>query len=117
MIYQLPQRTAFVRSAETVGVMYTHPLPRAIGDTEYQARDQQVRRQTRAKYCRARTEVEAELRRHPDDPSAPVAAQVAQPPHRPPMPTGIPDEVQPGDSLGATLIDVNRRPRWQKVDE
>ena len=54
----LPRRAAFVRSGEDVGVIYTHNTPARIAPTDFAARLQGIRAQTRQKYCHPRQEVE-----------------------------------------------------------
>lgn len=58
MLTQLPRRAAFVRSGETVGVIYTNDTPQRVTGNELQLRAQAVLTQTRQKYCHPRKEVE-----------------------------------------------------------
>lgn len=58
MLTQLPRRAAFVRSGETVGVIYTNDTPERLSGRELVARVRTVLGQTRAKYCHPRAEVE-----------------------------------------------------------
>lgn len=58
MLTNLPRRAAFVRSAETVGVIYTDDTPKPITNNELIKRIQAILLQTRKKYCHPRAEVE-----------------------------------------------------------
>ena len=73
MLTALPKRAAFVRSADTVGVIYTHdtipPPPRR----PLYEQIVQVLNHTRAVYCRPREEVERSF--------LPVDAQLQAPIH------------------------------------
>jgi hypothetical protein len=58
MLTHLPRRAAFVRSADTIGVIYTHnTIPALPGNMLYE-RALHVLQQTRATYCRPKAEVE-----------------------------------------------------------
>lgn len=59
MLTQLPRRAAFVRSGDTVGVMYTHNTPKTAPPSELRTRTLAVQAHTRLAYCHARDEVEA----------------------------------------------------------
>lgn len=54
MLSQLPRRAAFVRSGDTVGVIYTHNTGRPLEPAEYAQRVQLIQQQTRAMYCHPR---------------------------------------------------------------
>ena len=60
MLMSLPRRAAFVRSGETVGVIYTQDTPKLPSEREQAERTTFVRDQTRTKYCHPRAKVEAE---------------------------------------------------------
>jgi hypothetical protein len=81
MLTQLPQRAAFVRTGNEVGVIYTDDTPPKVSDREYQHRLQQIREQTRAKYCHPREEIEQTFM-PADTPTAPapVEAEVVETP-------------------------------------
>jgi len=67
----LPRRSAFVRSGDDVGMIYTFDTPPHLTGSELAARMQAIQAQTRAKYCHRRAEVE-QLFRNPDkSPPAP----------------------------------------------
>lgn len=58
MLTNLPRRAAFVRSADTIGVIYTHDaIPPLPGNMLYE-RAKGILEQTRATYCRPKAEVE-----------------------------------------------------------
>jgi hypothetical protein len=75
---QLPNRVAFVHSAEATGVIVTLDTSRNVTGAEFAARLWQLQVQTRAKYCHPRAEIE-----HPHQapiqtgPAVPVAAMAA----------------------------------------
>ena len=54
MLSQLPRRAAFVRSGDTVGVIYTHATGHPLQPAEYANRVQLIQEQTRAMYCHPR---------------------------------------------------------------
>jgi hypothetical protein len=58
MLTSLPRRSAFVRSADTVGVMYTLSTPPALPSMALFELIKGVLFQTRATYCRPKAEVE-----------------------------------------------------------
>ena len=58
MLTNLPRRAAFVRSAETVGVIYTEDTKDRLQGRELIARIQAILTQTRKKYSHPRAEVE-----------------------------------------------------------
>lgn len=58
MLTSLPRRAAFVRSAETVGVIYTEDTKNRLQGRELIARIQAILTQTRKKYSHPRAEVE-----------------------------------------------------------
>ena len=58
MLTALPKRAAFVRSGETVGVIYTHDTMPALPKVELYERAKGILEHTRAVYCRPRAEVE-----------------------------------------------------------
>jgi hypothetical protein len=59
MLTQLPRRAAFVRSGDTVGVIYTQDTPKGANESELRARIQAIQDQTRRTYCRHMKDVEA----------------------------------------------------------
>ena len=59
MLTQLPRRAAFVRSGDTVGVIYTHNTPKPATANELRTRTLAVQAHTRLAYCHPRDEVEA----------------------------------------------------------
>lgn len=61
MLTRLPRRSAFVRSGEDVGVIYTLPTPEGLQGSALHERLQIIRDQTRATYCRSQAEVEADI--------------------------------------------------------
>ncbi len=61
MLTSLPRRAAFVRSGDTVGVIFTHDTPQLPSPREQAERAALVLAQTRTKYCHPRVEVEAAL--------------------------------------------------------
>lgn len=58
MLTSLPKRAAFVRSGDTVGVIYTHDTPEALPQQELFERANAILQHTRKVYCRPRAEVE-----------------------------------------------------------
>jgi len=58
MLTQLPKRAAFVRSGDTVGVIYTHNTPEALPQRELFERANAILQHTRVVYCKPRAEVE-----------------------------------------------------------
>ncbi|HVB24072.1 MAG TPA: hypothetical protein VNG51_19195 [Ktedonobacteraceae bacterium] len=58
MLTNLPRRAAFVRSAETVGVIYTEDTPNRLQGRELVKRIQAILTQTRNKYSHPKAEVE-----------------------------------------------------------
>jgi len=78
MLTQLPKRAAFVRSGDTVGVVYTQDTPKAAGPAELRARVLAVQAHTRLVYCRSQDDdTEQTL---PAAPATPTVAQVPQVP-------------------------------------
>lgn len=61
-IINLPKRTAFVRSGETVALIETDDTPEMVTPSSLAGRKQQIREQTRQNYCRAAYDVEQEIR-------------------------------------------------------
>jgi hypothetical protein len=61
MLNSLPPRAAFVRSGQTVGVIYTHDTPPKLPEKEYRERVTAIRDRTRQTYCHPRDEVEKAL--------------------------------------------------------
>lgn len=92
MLTQLPRRAAFVRTGETVGVIYTNDTPQRLSGRELVARVQTVLEQTRAKYCHPRAEVE-QVPTQPDEVvegvpnESPVAPRLVEPDERPTPPS------------------------------
>ena len=90
MLNQLPRRVAFVRSGDTVGVIYTHDTPEPPTRLEYSERTNLVLTQTRAKYCHPRTEVEqgfqtgSKVTKPPTPPVVPPD-KASMPPPQPPL--------------------------------
>ena len=71
MLTSLPKRSAFVHSADTVGVIYTHDtLPTLPGNALYE-RAKAILEHTRDVYCRPKAEVERQFMQ-PAQASAPV---------------------------------------------
>lgn len=58
MLTQLPRRAAFVRSGDTVGVVYTQHTPKTAPPSEARARLLAVQARTRQTYCRSRDDIE-----------------------------------------------------------
>ncbi len=58
LLSQLPNRFAYVRSAEAGGEVYTQDTSPHVTGAELTARVQQLRAQTRARYCHPRAEIE-----------------------------------------------------------
>lgn len=58
MLNQLPRRAAFVRSGDTVGMIYTNNTPKPLAQTELSERLKYIREFTRMAYCHPRTEIE-----------------------------------------------------------
>lgn len=58
MLTQLPRRAAFVRSGETVGVIYTYDTPGHLKTPALRDRVQEILACTRATYCHPRDQVE-----------------------------------------------------------
>jgi hypothetical protein len=58
MLTNLPRRVAFVRSAETVGVVHTNNTPLEVAPPDLRYRLQAIRQQTRLKYCHPREDIE-----------------------------------------------------------
>jgi hypothetical protein len=73
---QLPRRHALVRSGDAVGLIHTYDTAPKLAGQELEARWEQVRNQTRAKYCRPRDGAMVE---HPVPHPAPQAAAVTAP--------------------------------------
>jgi hypothetical protein len=61
MLTSLPKRAAFVRAAETVGVIYTHDTPPALPDGALYERVKDILMHTRQTYCHPRAEVERSM--------------------------------------------------------
>ena len=72
MLTQLPRRSAFVRSGDTVGVIYTHDTPPLQTKTELLDRLQYIVAHTRETYCHPREEVERLFMQPPAQPTASV---------------------------------------------
>jgi len=58
MLTQLPKRAAFVRSGDTVGVIYTHNTAPTLPRRELFMRAKDILEHTRIVYCHPRAEVE-----------------------------------------------------------
>jgi hypothetical protein len=58
MLANLPHQAAFVRSVETVGVIYTDDMPARLEGTALVSRISTILEQARKKYFHPRTEVE-----------------------------------------------------------
>lgn len=84
MLTQLPRRSAFVRSGETVGVIYTNDTPERIRGRDLMLRAQTVLEQTRQKYCHPRADVNRPVARPTSN-----GARVATPPKLDPMTPGV----------------------------
>lgn len=82
MLNQLPKRAAFVRSGETVGVIFTHDTPGLPADLKDRA--EYVRVHTRDTYCHPKADVEQRLNGQapakPDEPTDPQLPIVQAPP-------------------------------------
>jgi hypothetical protein len=58
MLTALPKRAAFVRSGDTVGVIYTHDTPPPLSRQQLFERGRDILTRTRAVYCHPKAEVE-----------------------------------------------------------
>jgi hypothetical protein len=58
MLTSLPNRAAFVRSADTIGVIFTHNTPERLSRSELHDRATFIVGQTRQTYCHPKAEVE-----------------------------------------------------------
>ena len=58
MLTALPRRAAFVRTGDTVGVIYTHDTPPALSRWDLSDRTAYIKDHTREVYCHPRAEVE-----------------------------------------------------------
>jgi len=74
MLTNLPRRAAFVRSAETVGVIYTEDTPNRLQGGELVKRIQAILTQTRKKYGHPKAEIER-MFTHPDDDTPPLPSR------------------------------------------
>lgn len=74
MLTNLPRRAAFVRSAETVGVIYTEDTPNRLQGRELVKRIQAILTQTRKKYGHPKAEIER-MFTHPDDDTPPLPSR------------------------------------------
>lgn len=90
MLTQLPRRTAFVRSGDTVGVIYTHNTPKALSPNDLRSRIMAVQTHTRLTYCHPRVEIEQTLMGSPTNTAQgatlPDAHEVQDKASVPPMP-------------------------------
>jgi hypothetical protein len=92
MLNQLPRRAAFVRSSDTVGVIYTHDTPKPPTHLELFTRARDILEHTRVVYCHPRTEIEQRFMptsnaTSPPNvaPKAPVSPDKPVPPSQPPL--------------------------------
>ena len=74
MLTNLPRRAAFVRSAETVGVIYTEDTPNRLQERELVKRIQAILTQTRKKYGHPKAEIER-MFTLPDDDTPPLPSR------------------------------------------
>jgi hypothetical protein len=75
----LPNRFAYVRSAEAGGEVYTQDTSPHVTGAELTARVQQLRVQTRARYCHPRAEIEHPAQATAQTTRAPGPAAAHQP--------------------------------------
>jgi hypothetical protein len=91
MLTALPNRAAFINSADTVGTIYTHDTIPALPREALDYQIMQVLTHTRTTYCRPKPEVEQELMPNMQPPNEPPEAsggvfatkQPKQPPGQP----------------------------------
>ncbi len=81
MLTSLPRRAAFVRTGETVGVIYTSDTPEPLPPQLFKQRLEAIVQHTRTEYCRPRAEVEQEMLNPTPPPNLP---HPSQPPQVPP---------------------------------
>src|SRR5258707_9038891 len=60
MISVLPPRAAFIRSGDSIGVIYTDEAEPPVSDQEFAVRMKRINSQTHAKYTRLKMEIEQE---------------------------------------------------------
>jgi hypothetical protein len=79
MLNQLPRRSAFVRSGDTIGVIYTHDTPKPPTQLQLFSRIKDILEHTRVVYCHPRTEIEQRF----TAPQSAGSGVIGQPLHQP----------------------------------
>lgn len=91
MLTQLPKRAAFVRSADDVGVIFTHDTPSKLAGHNLAERQTTIRDQTRRTYCHPKADVERAIEHGTDLTDNPPPEDSSQD-ERPDQDTPLPDE-------------------------